>query len=162
MIRPLKELPMTSEPFTIAVQDIVDQTVLDGIGNPLGAFNATKAGPDTHLPLAILIRDNDDNAILGGLCGHSFYEWMYINLFFIPDTLRGHGLGQRLLTQAEQIARARHCTGIWLNTFEFQARGFYEKQGFTLFGTIPDHPKGHNFYFLQKRLSLPVHPNAAE
>ncbi len=143
---------MPDEPFTITVQDVVDEAVLAGIGNPLGAFNATKAGPDTHTPIAILIRDQTDGHIMGGLCGHSFYEWMYINLFFIPETLRGKNLGQRLLAQAEDIARTRACTGIWLNTFEFQARGFYEKQGFSLFGTIQDHPKGHNFYFLQKRL----------
>ncbi len=143
---------MTDEPFTITVQDFVDEAVLDGIGNPLEAFNSSRAGDDNHIPLAILIRDRANHRILGGLCGDSFYDWLFIKLFFIPETLRGHGLGQRLLTQAEAIARARACTGIWLDTFEFQARGFYEKQGFTLFGTLPDHPKGYNRYFLQKRL----------
>jgi GNAT superfamily N-acetyltransferase len=143
---------MTDEPFTITVQDIVDAAVLNGIGDPLGAFNTAKAGDDNHIPLAILIRDGADNRILGGLCGDSFYDWLFIKLFFIPDSLRGHGLGQRLMRQAEDIARARGCTGIWLDTFEFQARGFYEKQGFTVFGILADHPKGYHRYFLQKRL----------
>jgi len=143
---------MTDEPFTITVQDVVDEAVLSGIGDRLGAFNTAKAGDDNHIPLAILIRDSADSRILGGLCGDSFYDWMFIKLFFIPDTLRGHGLGQRLMQQAEDIARARGCTGIWLDTFEFQARGFYEKLGFTVFGTIPDYPKGYSRFFLQKRL----------
>jgi GNAT superfamily N-acetyltransferase len=149
----LKALKMTDEMFTITVQDVADQTVLDGIGKPLGEFNTIAAGDDRYIPIAILIRDQADNHIIGGLSGHSFYEWMYINLFFIPNALRGQKLGQRRLAQAEAIARTRSCTGIWLNTFEFQARGFYEKQGFTLFGTIPDHPHGNNMYFLQKRLA---------
>jgi GNAT superfamily N-acetyltransferase len=143
---------MADDTFMITVQDVVDQDVLDGIGKPLAAFNMGVAGDDTHKPIAILIRDRDDGHIMGGLCGHSFYEWMYINLFFIPGALRGQGLGQTLLGRAEAVARSRGCTGIWLNTFEFQARGFYEKQGFSVFGTIQDHPKGHDFYFLQKRL----------
>jgi GNAT superfamily N-acetyltransferase len=143
---------MTDEPFTITVQDVVDEAVLNGIGDPLDAFNTAKAGDDNHIPLAILIRDGADNRILGGLCGDSFYDWLFIKLFFIPDSLRGHRLGQKLMQQAEDIARARGCTGIWLDTFEFQARGFYEKLGFTVFGTIPDYPKGYSRFFLQKRL----------
>ncbi len=143
---------MTGEAFTITVQDVVDEAVKAAIGNRLSAYNAAVASPDTHLPLAILIRDKADGQIIGGLSGHSFYDWLYVNLFFIPDSLRGENLGTRLLAQAEDIARARGCTGIWLDTFEFQARGFYEKQGFTVFGTVPDHPKGFSRYFLQKRL----------
>jgi GNAT superfamily N-acetyltransferase len=143
---------VTNEPFTITVQDVVDEAVLIGIGDPLAAFNTAMAGDDNHIPLAILIRDGASSRILGGLCGDSFYEWLFIKLLFIPDSLRGHGLGQKLMQQAEDIARARGCTGIWLDTFEFQARGFYEKLGFTLFGTISDYPKGYSRFFLQKRL----------
>jgi hypothetical protein len=39
-------------------------------------------------------------------------------------------------------------TRIGLDTFEFQARGFYEKLGFELFGTLDDHPVGHCRFFL--------------
>ena len=40
-----------------------------------------------------------------------------------------------------------------LDTFAFQAPAFYEKQGYTLFGTIEDLPPGHARYFLQKRFA---------
>jgi len=55
------------------------------------------------------------------------------------------------MLRAEAEARARGCIGIWLNTFSFQARGFYEKLGFTLIGQIDDYPVGHQRFFLQKR-----------
>jgi RimJ/RimL family protein N-acetyltransferase len=58
--------------------------------------------------------------------------------------------------RAEDIARAHGCIGLWLDTYEFQARGFYEKLGFTLFGTLDDHPVGRKRFFLQKRIDRPV------
>ena len=53
---------------------------------------------------------------------------------------------------AEEVARERGCIGMWLDTFSFQARGFYVKPGFTVFGTIDDYPIGHRRFYLSKRL----------
>ena len=55
------------------------------------------------------------------------------------------------MTQAE--AQARGCFGAWVDTFSFQARPFYEKQGYTVFGTIADQPPGHARHFLFKRFT---------
>jgi ribosomal protein S18 acetylase RimI-like enzyme len=66
---------------------------------------------------------------------------------------RGKGCGKALMAQAENIARANGCIGLWLDTYEFQARGFYEKLGFEVFGTLDDHPIGQKRFFLRKRLS---------
>jgi ribosomal protein S18 acetylase RimI-like enzyme len=56
------------------------------------------------------------------------------------------------MQQAEDIAREAGCAGIWLDTYEFQARGFYEKLGYTVFGELPDHPAGMKRFFMMKRL----------
>jgi len=61
-------------------------------------------------------------------------------------------VGRKLMEEAEKIARAQKLTGIWLDTFDFQARPFYEKLGFTIFGELKDHPRGISQYWLQKRL----------
>jgi GNAT superfamily N-acetyltransferase len=45
----------------------------------------------------------------------------------------GKVVGKALMAQAENIARANGCIGLWLDTYEFQARGFYEKLGFEVF-----------------------------
>ena len=53
---------------------------------------------------------------------------------------------------AEEVARERGCAGIWLDTFSFQARGFYEKLGYTVFGRIDDYPPGQSRFWLRKHL----------
>jgi len=64
--------------------------------------------------------------------------------------MRGAGLGRRLIKQAEEEAVRRGCRGVWLDTFSWQARGFYEKLGYSVFGTIDDYPPGHQRFFLKK------------
>nr|WP_249680842.1 GNAT family N-acetyltransferase [Roseococcus pinisoli] len=100
---------------------------------------------------AALVRDEARNT-LGGAIGSSYYGWLVIDLLWLPETLRGTGLGTQVMRLSEAEARARGCAGIRLDTYSFQARGFYEKLGFSLFGTLPDHPPGHTRYWLAKRL----------
>jgi hypothetical protein len=40
-----------------------------------------------------------------------------------------------------------------LETLSFQARGFYERYGYSVFGELDDFPPGHRKYFLKKNLS---------
>jgi len=74
---------------------------------------------------------------------------------YLPADLRSRGLGAELLRRAEVEARARGCVGAHLDTYGFQARGFYEKQGYAVFGALPDCPPGHARFFLSKRLDAP-------
>ena len=84
--------------------------------------------------------------------GRCSYDWL-IELLFVPEALRGRRLGMRLIERAEEAAREGGCIGAWLDTFSFQARGFYERLGYTLAGEIPDHPIGGARYLLLKRFS---------
>jgi ribosomal protein S18 acetylase RimI-like enzyme len=61
-------------------------------------------------------------------------------------------LGSQLMAKAEAHARAQDLTGIWLDTYSFQARPFYEKLGFAVVGEIVDMPPGGSRYFLSKPL----------
>jgi ribosomal protein S18 acetylase RimI-like enzyme len=65
---------------------------------------------------------------------------------------RGGGWGRALLERAEEEAIARGLQGVWLDTFSFQAPGFYQKLGYEVFGTLADYPPGHTRYFLRKTL----------
>jgi len=75
-----------------------------------------------------------------------------VDLLFVPDTLRGRGLGSELMKRAEEEALARGCHSAWLDTFQFQARGFYERIGYQIFGELSDFPAGHARYFMKKAL----------
>ena len=56
----------------------------------------------------------------------------------------------QLMNDAEREAIRRGCRGAWLDTYSFQARGFYERLGYTIFGTIDNYPPGHSRIFLKK------------
>jgi hypothetical protein len=59
--------------------------------------------------------------------------------------------------RAEQEAVARGCHSAWLDTFEFQARGFYERIGYVCFGNLADYPVGFSRFFMRKSLTaLPL------
>ena len=118
---------------------------------PLRAYNMAQAGDPRIRPVAILI-DGPGGETAGGLWGRISYDWLFVELLVVPEAARGMGLGRQVMDQAETIAREAGCTGLWLDTYEFQARGFYEKLGYTLFGTLEDHPVGQRRFFMMKRI----------
>lgn len=71
---------------------------------------------------------------------------------FVPETLRGEGMAGKLLSQAEEEARARGCHGAWIDTFSPLARKAYMRQGYEIFGELPEFPKGRTRTFLRKAL----------
>lgn len=134
----------------ITIPDTPDDSHRDAVATPLRAYNFAQGGDPHYRQVAILLTD-ESGAHVGGLWGKTVYDWLFVELLAIPEHLRGQRLGTALIAEAERIARAENCIGIWLDTFEFQARGFYEKLGFELFGTLADHPVGRSRFFLQKR-----------
>jgi len=122
----------------------------DAILAPLRAYNLSRAG-DPHIrPVALLLTDEEGGQV-GGLWGKCGYDWLFVELLAVPEQHRGSNYGKALMEQAESIARANGCIGIWLDTYEFQARGFYERLGFEVFGMLDDHPIGQKKFFLRKR-----------
>lgn len=138
--------------YTLALTDSPDEELRQIIVDKLVTFNTSVAGPAGNKVLAISLKDGRQNCV-GGLYGRTHYGWLFIELIYVPQSMRGHGLGKKLLEMAEKEAIRRGCCGIWLDTFEFQARQFYEKCGFQVFGKLPNYPSGNFRYFLNKILS---------
>jgi GNAT superfamily N-acetyltransferase len=128
--------------------------VREAILDVLIEHNTAKAGPARWVPFAVVLRAPGETAVQGGLWGACYYDWCFIELLVVPEPARGQGLGRRLIAEAEVFARRYGAVGIWVDTFSFQARGFYEKQGFKPFGQIEDHPRGGRRFFMQKRLAV--------
>lgn len=135
----------------IVVTDSPTSADRDAITQALVAFNDKAAGPSGFRPLAVLVQDADGNTI-GGLWGKTSYDWLVVELFVVPEQFRGQDLGSDILSRAEAAARERGCIGAWLDTYEFQALAFYQKQGYELFGTVEDHPRGSRRFFVKKML----------
>jgi GNAT superfamily N-acetyltransferase len=91
--------------------------------------------------------------IKGGLIGSIFAGWLGVSTLWIDEKYRHRGYGGKLLQVAETEARDAGCKYARLDTFEFQARPFYERFGYECFGVLNDHPLGHTHYFMYKRLA---------
>lgn len=139
--------------FSLALTDIADDAVQQAILVPLRAYNTSKAGTSKGRPLVVTVRDAA-GAVVGGLWGSTSYDWLFTELLAVPETLRGRGIGRELMTMAHDEAIVRGCRGAWLDTFEFQARGFYEDLGYSVFGEIPQYPPGYSRYFMRKEFAV--------
>ena len=115
------------------------------------AFNEARIGPADERPVKFVARDSG-GAVVGGILGHTRWRWMYIAKLWVDEIARGQGLGTRLMEAAEDLARSRGCTDVSLDTFDYQARPFYAKLGYELFGTLEGYPPGSRQYYLRKRL----------
>src|SRR5438034_86040 len=121
---------------------------------PRGRGTATTWAPaicDTR-PLPVVVSDPDTNEVLGGITGRTSLGLLFIDLVFLPDDLRGDGLGSRILRLAEDEGRRRGCRTAMLYTISFQAPGFYARHGWRVFGEIACDPPGTSRIFMTKSL----------
>lgn len=98
--------------------------------------NAARGGPSGHRNLAIIDRNSDTGEASSGVWGTVLYGWLFIELLYVAESGRRQGLGSRLLSTAENAAREQGCMGVWLNSYAFQAPGFYKKNGYEEFGEL--------------------------
>jgi len=98
--------------------------------------NTTRGGPSGHRNIAVIVRDPDTREASSGIWGDILYGWLFIELLYVVESDRRHGLGSRLLTAVEDAAQEQGCAGVWLSSYAFQAPGFYEKNGYEEFGEL--------------------------
>jgi GNAT superfamily N-acetyltransferase len=102
----------------------------------LASTNLARGGPTGYKAVAVILRDPVTGEISGGIWGDILYDRLFVELLFVAESDRGHGLGSRLLTLLEDAAQEQGCAGAWLNTYDFQAPGFFEKNGYEQFGEL--------------------------
>jgi ribosomal protein S18 acetylase RimI-like enzyme len=100
--------------------------------------------------ISFVLKD-ERGTILGGITGNMYWQHLHIDFLWVDKSVRGEGYGSELLRKIEDFTVHKGCRLIHLDTFSFQAPEFYKKNGYEVFGTIENHPKGFNQYFLQKR-----------
>lgn len=127
------------------------KTIVDG----LNAYNARQVPFTQREPYIDMNRKivDDSGRIIAGCCA-VIYGWhvLYVEILWVDEPFRRQGIGLRLLRAVEEEAREKGAYLVHLDTFDFQALGFYQKQGYKLFGTLENVPKGHKRYYLQKQL----------
>ena len=78
--------------------------------------------------------------------------WLFLDLLFVEEKYRNNDIATNLMKKVEKFARENQCMGIRTDTWSFQAKGFYEKMGFTLYGQLENHPPHVTDYLLKKVL----------
>ncbi len=142
-----------SAPFGLRL-DVDDQPAdadIEALPNGLEAFNESRwPGHQQWQALAVFAREGE--TIVAGLAGETYSGWLFIKYLWVSDALRGKGVGRELMARAEGRAVERGCHSAWVDTFSFQAPGFYRKLGYEPFGEL-DYPPDFKRIFLRRRLA---------
>ena len=138
-MQPVLTLSSSPEPEALAV-----------IGDGLNAYNDAIVGYADRMPLTVKVTDPETGSVIGGISGGTSLGLLFVDLVFLPDTLRGQDVGSRMMAMAEDEARRRGCRAGMLYTISFQAPEFYRKLGWRVFGEIPCDPPGTSRFFLTK------------
>lgn len=136
----------------LSLTDAPDHKAQAVIGQGLAEYSAAQAGYRDARPLAVLVSDPQTQAVIGGLLGRTSMGLLFIDLFFLPESLRRQGIGGRVIETAEEEAVRRGCSRAVLFTVTFQAPGFYERRGYQVLGRIECDPPGHTRICMTKKL----------
>jgi ribosomal protein S18 acetylase RimI-like enzyme len=104
---------------------------------------------------SLCVARSDDGAIVGGLTGKTYWNYLDVAFLWVDEGHRGSGFGKTLMLAAEAEARQRGCRYALLDTFSFQALEFYEKLGYRQFGQLSGF-SGHVRHYLAKDLDAVV------
>jgi len=138
---------MDEVPFVVGD---ADPGLRERLDEEISAFNAAVTGYHDGRLLSVVVRA-DDGDLRAGLYGWTWGGCGYIDLLWVRDDQRGHGLGARLLAAAEAEIQRRGCDRVALNTHSFQAPDFYARFGYTECGRTPGYPRGHDDIHLVKQ-----------
>ncbi|ACQ52887.1 GNAT family N-acetyltransferase [Clostridium botulinum] len=118
-------------------------------------YNLSKVPGKQEVPLLCInrvIEDTNGEIIAGILSKMYCWNCIYIDVLWIKEQYRKDGLGTKLLKEVEKIAKEKDCHLIHLDTFDFQAKDFYIKHGYEIFGILDQCPENHKRYFMKKNI----------
>ena len=115
----------------------------------LKEYNLAKREKSENIPLGIFVEE--DGKKLAGLIGEVFGNWLSIKYLFVAEFLRGLGIGKSLVECAEAEAKARGAKYAFVDTFDFQAPGFYKKLGYREVFALNEYPyTGSRTYYTKE------------
>ncbi len=121
------------------------------IGDLIHSYNRSKREKAESEPLNLYVED-DKGELMAGLVAETFGNWLEIEYLFVKEEFRGQGIGSQLLQQAESEAKKKNCRYAFVNTYQFQAPTFYQKQGYEEVFTLTDYPYTGQRHYYQKDL----------
>lgn len=116
-------------PFSLSVHDELpaDETAIVDAG--LGEANDAAAPLHEVRPLSCFARDATGR-VVGGAVGRRWGGCCELRQLWVRPELRRRGLGSDLVRRFEARAQEHGCSVFYLETFDFQAPGFYQALGY--------------------------------
>ncbi|MEJ8855668.1 GNAT family N-acetyltransferase [Variovorax robiniae] len=144
---------MPEQASELTILEATEEEVRSGfVGRQLRAFNYGFVGEYPEQQSIRLNAKDADGHVVGGVRAYVFLYWLQIDVLWVAEDARGRGLGSRLLAQVEARAMELGARNVKLETFEWQARGFYLKQGYEEFARIDQYASEYYLAFMKKTL----------
>lgn len=138
---------------SLHLTDMIDKDIEAFLESGLSA-NAKKNGAPAYekKDLSVVYRD-ESGKIRAGLTGKTFWNWLYIDMIFVDDSMRNQGIARQLIQTAEAEALIRGCHSAYLWTENYEGKTFYPKVGFQEFVVKKDFPVGFTRTGFMKRIA---------
>jgi GNAT superfamily N-acetyltransferase len=138
--------------FVVTAHDACPPEAAQVIDNGLGDYNDAAAPLHEVRPVSCVARDAS-GVVVGGAIGRRWGACCELQQLWVREDLRGTGLGARVVNQFEQHAAAQGCTIVVLETFSFQAPGFYQRLGYRVEHESRVYPHGLIKFHMTKTLA---------
>lgn len=139
------------EPYHIELDNAIPQGSETILFNGINEESFQKKGLNPIRSFSLFIKDNDQN-ILGGATGVTYYGCLYIDMLWIDLKLRHQGYGTKLMHAAESIGKERSCSFATVNTMDFEGLPFYKKLGYSIEFIRDGYEKSSKMFLLRKKL----------
>jgi GNAT superfamily N-acetyltransferase len=121
----------------IDVQESADSERVQLLVRRLVASNDLVAPPENHERLAVFA--SHEGELVGGASGHTHWDWLFVSHLWVDEAHRHQRLGSTLMDEIEQAAARRGARAVHLDTYDFQALGFYQARGYRIFDQLDDY-----------------------
>ncbi len=105
--------------LVIALVDTSNEEAQAKAGAALYQYNIEKTGVADRRPIGAELSDSISGEVLGGLWGQTELGLLFLNMFFLPEDVRGQPLGERPLSTIEEEAIKRGCRRAVLTIHQF-------------------------------------------
>ena len=120
------------------------RTFHDGLVN----YNSNFVPDDFERHFIVVKSDNGN--VIAGIEFETYWGRSFIHNLWVEDGFRKIGLGTELLARVEKVVKSKNCHGVEVSTMTFQAKEFYEKNGFRCIGKFENFTDGHECLFFSK------------
>lgn len=137
--------------MNLEIDDSPSESDIQFLLSQLAEFNKKYIEVKTRVPLAIWCK-NEKQEVIGGATGNTFGKWLEIKYLWVEESQRKNKVGTTIIQKIEEVAKARGCCYVFVDTYDFQAKPFYLKNGYTEAFVLSEYPLTGKRYYLTKNI----------